>query len=86
MGTLEKQPALAANRNRLIGRWAQVKPARPANQVFGVALPGGCELLLGDGSVEFRSDRWIVTDSDGATDLGPVSYREGNNSVYVLPM
>ena len=85
LAKLEKQPALAANRNRLIGRWAQVKPARPANQVFGVALPGGCELLLGDGSVEFRSDRWIVTDSDGATDLGPVSYREGNNSVYVLP-
>jgi hypothetical protein len=85
LAKLEKQPALAPSRNRLIGRWAQVKPARPANQVFGVALPGGCELLLGDGSVEFRSDRWIVTDSDGATDLGPVSYREGNNSVYVLP-
>lgn len=84
LAKLEKQPALAANRNRLIGRWAQVKPAR-SNQVLGVALPGGCELLLGDGSVEFRSDRWIVTDSDGPTDLGPVSYREGNNSVYVLP-
>lgn len=55
----------------------------PANQLIGNA---GYTALFGDGAVKFRADRWIVTDADGATDLGAVSYREGKDNVlFVLP-
>lgn len=88
--TLIKQPALPASRNRLIGRWQQApRPRVPSDlisQITSVASDG-CGLLFGgDGSVEFRPDRWVVTDAFGTDDLGPVAYREGQqNTVFVLP-
>jgi hypothetical protein len=87
--TVLKQPALPANRNRLLGRWQQANPpAAPADlisQIAGALSGNRCELMFGGGTVEFRSDRWIVADADGPADLGPVAYREGNNGVFVLP-
>lgn len=89
---LEKQPALPASRNPLLGRWQQ--PAQPQasgidplSQMIQMVGNGSCTALFGDGGVEFRADRWIVTDSDGATDLGPVAYRAGKDPsiVFVLP-
>jgi hypothetical protein len=54
--------------------------------VIDVASGVGCTALFGDGSIEFSADRLDAVDSDGRTDLGPVSYRAGtNNTVYVLP-
>ena len=88
---LEKQPALPAARNRILGRWAM--PAAPrgaANDPFaGLAnmlTNGACGILFGNGAVEFRADRWVLHDADGATDLGPASYREGKDGIiYILP-
>ncbi|HQR70139.1 MAG TPA: hypothetical protein PLE54_06025 [Burkholderiaceae bacterium] len=89
---LEKQPALPANRNPLLGRWQQ--PARPQanssdplSQMMQMIGNGSCTALFGEGTVEFRADRWLVTDADGPTDLGPVTYREGKDPtvVFVLP-
>lgn len=89
---LEKQPALPANRNPLLGRWlqpaqSQPRASDPLSQMIQMVGNGSCTALFGDGGVEFRADRWIVTDSDGVTDLGPVTYREGKDPsiVFVLP-
>ncbi len=88
---LEKQPALPAARNRILGRWAMpAAPRAAANDPFaGLAnmlTNGACGVLFGNGAVEFRADRWVLHDADGATDLGPASYREGKDGIiYILP-
>jgi len=87
---LEKQPALPATRNRILGRWAM--PARrgatddPFAGLANMLTNGVCAILFGNGAVEFRADRWVLHDGDGATDLGPASYREGKDGIiYILP-
>lgn len=88
---LMDQPALPAARNRLIGRWTQAarppatsRATDPMAQLLGQALDG-CALLFGDGAtVEFRADRYLVTDSYGTDDLGGVAYREGQQGVVVV--
>ena len=86
---LEKQPPLAAARNRLLGRWqsATSKPAANADPFAQLsAMLTGCGVLIGDGIVEFTPDRWAVYDSDGRNDMGAISYRGGaNGEVYGLP-
>ena len=88
---LEKQPALPATRNRILGRWAMPAARRGAtDDPFGglsnMLTNGMCGILFGNGAVEFRADRWVLHDADGATDLGPASYREGQDSIiYILP-
>lgn len=92
-GRLLKQAALPAARNGLIGKWRQAPRAQGAaprtdalGQIVNQVLDG-CALLFGEGgSVEFRVDRYLVTDSYGTDDLGAVAYREGrDNTVFVLP-
>jgi hypothetical protein len=88
---LEKQPALPATRNRILGRWAMPASSRgAANDPFAglshMLTNGVCAILFGTGAVEFRADRWVLHDGDGATDLGPASYREGKDGIiYILP-
>ena len=86
---LEKQPPLAASRNRLLGRWqsATSKPAANADPFAGIAaMLTGCGVLIGDGIVSFEPDRWAVYDGDGRNDMGAISYRGGaNGEVYGLP-
>ena len=88
---LEKQPALPAARNRILGRWAMPAAPRGAtNDPFAglsnMLTNGTCAVLFGNGAVEFRADRWVLHDADGATDLGPASYREGKDGIiYILP-
>lgn len=90
---LMAQAALPAARNGLIGKWSPAPraPRTPqgtdvATQMLRQALDG-CALLFGEGAtVEFRADRYLVTDSYGTDDLGAVAYREGRDStVFVLP-
>jgi len=86
---LEKQPPLAASRNRLLGRWqsSTSKPAPSSDPFAGIAaMLTGCGVLIGDGIVEFTPDRWAIHDSDGRNDMGAISYRAGTNGeVYGLP-
>ena len=86
---LEKQPPLAASRNRLLGRWqsSTSKPAPSSDPFAGLAaMLTGCGVLIGDGIVEFTPDRWAIHDSDGRNDMGAISYRAGTNGeVYGLP-
>jgi hypothetical protein len=90
--TLLKQPALPPERNALIGTWAQApRPRRPAAgtdpfaALLGIA--DGCELLFGaNGQVEFRADRYLVTDASGTDDLGALDYRAGPpNVAFAMP-
>jgi hypothetical protein len=88
--TLEKQPPLAAEKNRLLGRWeTSTRPAAggggdPFAQLAGMLT--GCGVLLGDGIVEFAPDRWAIYDHDGRNDMGAISYRAGaNGAVFGLP-
>jgi hypothetical protein len=85
---LEKQPPLAASRNRLLGRWeTSTRPAPSADPFAQIAgMLTGCGVLLGDAIVEFGPDRWAVYDRDGRNDMGAISYRAGaNGTVFGLP-
>jgi hypothetical protein len=87
--TLLKQPALPASRNWLIGRWREAPRPQPTAGTLGGLVDlfaSNCALTFGDGTVDFRADRWVVTHSSSTDDLGPVAYREGEeNTVYVIP-
>lgn len=86
---LERQPALPAPKNPLLGRWAPSDAQRPNNAGLAgqlESLLGGtaCSMLLGSGPLEFRPD--TVVNASGQAPLGAVQYRAGRgNSLFVLP-
>ena len=86
---LEKQPPLPAARNRLLGRWKSSEASGGGgNDPFAqlAALTKGCNVLIGDGILEFQPARMAMYDSSGRNDMGAVEYRGGaNGAVYVLP-
>jgi hypothetical protein len=88
---VQAQTPLPAARDPLLSRWQQ--PAKiqssakdPLSQMMSMIDNGSCTALFGDGGVEFRADRRPLVDSDGVTDVGPVSCRQGKDNVlFVLP-
>lgn len=50
------------------------------------SLTKGCNVLIGDGILEFQPARMAMYDSSGRNDMGAVEYRgDARGSVYVLP-
>ena len=91
---LEKQPPLPAQKNILLGgQWVRERKAKPARgsgnpfaELEAMITAPACEMLIGDGSMEFRPDRMVGHDKGiGATDMGEVSYRGNDQVVAVLP-
>lgn len=91
---LDKEPALPASKNPLLGRWRRERSAAAdkndfIGQINSMVTGVGCDVLVGDGELEFRANTWVNFDSDGELSLGSVTYRsgtlEGMKVVYVLP-
>jgi len=94
----EQRPALAPDRNPLLGRWdthppgqrsaAGVSPemAQLANALLGGITGGICESMLGKGTVEFRPQGVVAIGRDGREHaLYRAEYRGGGARVVVLP-
>ena len=87
----EKQPALAPERNPLLGKWTRPASTRPnPNDPFGqlqaLAKGGLCEALFGGGVFEFRPDRLVGMDErTREQELDRVEYRGDGKHVVVLP-
>ncbi len=88
----EKRPALAADRNPLLGKWmrplsTRPNPSDPFGAVIAMAKGGLCEVLFGGGGVfEFRPDRLMGMDErTPAQELDRVEYRGDAKHVVVLP-
>lgn len=96
--TWQGRPALAADRNPLLGRWNSLASQAPGKAVpngdmaaLASALIGGltggmCDSMLGRGLVEFRPSS-VVTIGPGGREqlLYHVEYRGGGSRVVVLP-
>ena len=96
--TWQNRPALAADRNPLLGRWnsqsSQATGKPPANgdmAALASALIGGltgglCDSMLGRGLVEFRPSSVVAIGSGGSEQLlYHVDYKGGGSRVVVLP-
>ena len=86
-------PALAPDRNPLLGRWRVATSAKPRggddlSQLMGMLSdPGGamCEVVFGGGTTEFKPGSWAANDSAGDDSLGPIQYRMQDKQVFALP-
>ncbi|HQR70255.1 MAG TPA: hypothetical protein PLE54_06605 [Burkholderiaceae bacterium] len=88
----EKRPALAADRNPLLGKWmrppsTRPNPSDPFGAITAMAKGGLCEVLFGSGGVfEFRPDRLMGMDErTPPQELDRVEYRGDARHVVVLP-
>lgn len=87
---LERQPPLAAAKNPLLGRWmpqagTQGGSSDIVGQLAGMISGASCNMMFGDGGVEFRQRTMVSFDGGSEESLGQVSYRARNKMVYVLP-
>jgi len=95
----EQRPALAPDRNALLGRWDSHPPgqrsaaglspemAQLANALLGGITGGICESMLGKGTVEFRPQGVVAIGRDGREHaLYRAEYRGSGSRVVVLPM
>ena len=86
---LLKQAPLTADRNPLLGRWAQPDSSQTANaglagQIESMLGGATCSTLFGRDPVEFRPDAMVVGGTR-ATAI-PAQYRAGQgHNVFVLP-
>ena len=86
-----KQPALAPDRNPLLGRWT--RPARAGNPndpfagLAALAKGGLCEVLFGGGVFEFRPSTLVGMEPRGSNiqELDRVEYRGDAKQVAVIP-
>jgi hypothetical protein len=96
--TWRKRPALAADHNRLLGRWNSLGNAATgkapangditalANALVGSLAGGLCDAMLGRGLVEFRPSTVVAIDAGGREQLKyHAEYRGGESRVAVLP-
>ena len=94
----EQRPALAPDRNPLLGRWdthppgqrsaAGVSPemAQLANALIGSVTAGMCDSMLGRGTIEFRPGGVFAIGRDGQErPMYRADYRGGGSRVVVLP-
>ena len=86
----EKQPALAPDRNPLIGRWARLAADQStlAGAIMSMVGAGACGLFFGteNGFVEFRPTTLVAVDRSGREQvLAEVAYRGRAKRVAVLP-
>jgi hypothetical protein len=95
----EQRPALAPDRNLLLGRWeslgagqqraaAGVPPeiAAMAAQLIGGITSGLCDSMLGRGTIEFRPAGLVAIGRDGRErPMYRAEYRGGDSRVVVLP-
>ncbi|MGA7948657.1 MAG: hypothetical protein WCA45_00660, partial [Thiobacillaceae bacterium] len=86
------KPALPANRNPLLGKWARPESSRgnssdPFAQLGAMMKGGLCEVLFGgDGVFEFRAHTLVGIDqSMREQELDEVEYRGDAHHVVVLP-
>ncbi len=87
------QPALAPERNPLLGRWRVASSGTPARkddvaQLLGMlANPGGavCRMVFGDGITEFGAKYWASIDGHGNDSLGGIAYRTDGKRVWAIP-
>jgi hypothetical protein len=88
-----KRPALAADRNPLLGsRWmrpasTQGKPGDPFGGLMALAKGGLCDVLFGGGMFEFRAGTLVGMEPNGSAEqeLDRVDYRGDPHHVVVLP-
>ncbi|MEO8186848.1 MAG: hypothetical protein ABI580_05720 [Burkholderiaceae bacterium] len=86
-----KRPALAPDRNPLLGKWTRPASTRPNSSdpfagVMALAKGGLCEALFGGGVFEFRPDRLVGMDErTHEQELDRVEYRGDAKRVVVLP-
>lgn len=98
--TWQQRPALAPDKNPLLGRWeslgsGQRKGSAPgvspemaqlANQLIGGLTAGLCDSMLGRGTIEFRAAGLVAIGSDGRErPMYRAEYRGGGSRVVVLP-
>lgn len=82
------RPALAPEKNPLLGRWQQVA-AKPSSDVIGSlvdsSLAGGCKSMFGSGVIAFEPAalQWVAPDGHEEL-LNNVSYRANGAEVIVL--
>lgn len=87
----EKRPALAPDRNPLLGKWmrppsTRPNPSDPFGAVIAMAKGGLCEVLFGGGVFEFRPDRLMgIDERTPPQELDRVEYRGDGKRVVVLP-
>jgi hypothetical protein len=82
------KPALAPDKNPLLGRWHQV--ARPQAQnalmdMVGTMMGGGCDSIFGKGTVAFEPNalQWVAPDGHEEI-LNHVAYRANGNDVVMI--
>ena len=98
--SLEQRPALASDRNPLLGRWESQGPgqraaapglppelAKMAAELVGGMTAGLCDSMVGRGTIEFRPEGVFGIGRDGRERLMyRAEYRGGGAEVVVLPM
>ena len=89
--TWQKRPALAPEKNPLLGKWTRpvdtkAKSSDPFAGLMALAKGGMCEVLFGGGMFEFRRDALVGWDQHTPVqELDKVEYRGGGKHVVVLP-
>jgi len=86
-------PALAPDRNPLLGRWRVATGVKPragddmSQLMEMLSNPGAamCEVVFGGGTTEFKPGSWAANDSAGDDSLGPIQYRTKDKQVFALP-
>ena len=92
---LKQRPPLAPANNPLLGKWRRAGAGKHSDpdDLIGLlgSLAGGptpdmmCEMLLGDGILDFRATRLKGFDEGfGETDLAVVEYRGGGRHIAIL--
>ena len=99
--SLEQRPALAPEKNPLLGRWDSLGSGKPAANAAGLppelakmaaelvggVMAGVCDSMLGHGTIEFRPGGVFAIGRDGRERLMyRAEYRGGGSEVVVLPM
>ena len=87
---LEREPALPAARNPLLGQWRLEKaPAGPKGglgEMMSILTGGACQMVFGDGIWDFRPKSMHGIDRGiGESELDKVEYRGNAKTVAVLP-
>lgn len=82
------KPALAADKNPLLGRWHQVARAQAQNALMGMVstmMGGGCDSIFGKGTVAFEPNalQWVAPDGHEEI-LNHVAYRANGNDVVMI--
>ena len=86
-------PALAPDRNPLLGRWRIATATQPQGgdgpaQLMGMlADPGDamCEVVFSGGVIEFKPASWASNDNGGDDSRGPILCRVQEKQVFALP-